>query len=205
MSIKSGSRQSGFAVIEAVLIAIILGIIGFVGWYVMNSNNKTQQQLNSAVKESSATAAKSSKSSKSSSATKSTMFVFKEFGVQITLPDSLKDLSYTAKQVDMGDGTTATSLFLNYPSLATAIDACNTTKGSTGNFAAIGKGSGQFPADPTPDIGGLLKQFSGFYISTSYPNGIPCGDDSKEASVVAAMQSLQKSLVEAFKTAALVQ
>lgn len=192
------SNQRGLGTLEMLLILVILAILGFVGWYVYNAANKTKTGLDKS------TAVSNSSTATTPAATTKTL-TFKEYGVKITLSDSLKNLSYTAKPFSNGDGTTSTSLFLNDAALAKSIDGCNTTKGSDGNFAALGKSTGQFPAEPTPDTGGLLKQFPTFYISSSYPNGIPCADDTKEAAVVAQMQALQNAMVEAFKTASIVQ
>lgn len=189
-------NERGMGALEMLLILIIIAILAFIGWYVYDSNKKANNSYSNANQSNSSQT--TTKKKKPAAKT----FTFKEYGVKITLPDSLKDLSYTAKQVDNGDGTKVTDLFLNYPSLAKAIDDCNTTKGSDGNFAALSKGDGKFPANPTPDIGGLLKQFDKFYVSVSYPNGIPCSDSTKEDAVVAQMQALQKELVTAFKDTA---
>jgi len=197
MKLNNGYSQRGMAPLELFLIIIILAILGFIGWYVYDSSKKTKNSYDS-------TSQTSSQSAASKPATAEKTLTFKEHGVKINLSDTIKDITYTAKEVDVGDGTTSTSLFLNDAALAKAIDDCNTTKGSNGNFAALGKANGQFPAEPDPGVG-LAKQFDAFYISISYPNGAPCEDQSKADAVVADMQKLQKAVVEAFKTASLVQ
>lgn len=204
---KFKNNQQGIGAIEMMLIAVIVILLGFIGWFVYHSSHKTKDALDKTADLSGQqTSTKTTKTTTPAASTADKTFTFKEYGVKITLPDSLKDLSYSAKQIDNGDGTKATDLFLDYPSLATAIDGCNTTKGSEGNFAALNKGSGQFPADqPYAEVGSLLKQFDTFYISSSYPNGAPCTDSSKQDAVVAQMQALQKAMVEAFKTASLAQ
>jgi type II secretory pathway pseudopilin PulG len=55
-------NQSGFSVVEGLLILVIVGILCGTGWYVWNSNKKTNDILNSADKSSNVTA-KSSKQS----------------------------------------------------------------------------------------------------------------------------------------------
>lgn len=203
--------QHGLAGLGVLLIIVILAILSFVGWFIYHSSHKTKANLDKTVSVSSQQAdTKTVKKVAPVPAPTPTptvkTFTFKEYGVKITLPDSLKDLSYMPKIIDNGDGTKATDLFLNYASLAKDIDACNTTKGSDGNFAALNKSSGQFPADQAyAQVGGLLKQFATFYISASYPNGNACSDTSKEDAVIASMKALQKAMVEAFKTASLVQ
>lgn len=41
-------HQSGFAAIEAVLIAIVMGILGFTGWFVWNAKQNTDKSLDAA-------------------------------------------------------------------------------------------------------------------------------------------------------------
>jgi len=50
------SNQSGFAAVEAFLVVIILGIVGFTGWYVWHSKQATDKTLNNAAKSAPATA-----------------------------------------------------------------------------------------------------------------------------------------------------
>lgn len=188
MKLIKKPNQQGLGLLEWLLLLIILILLAFIAWYVFVKGSDTKNKLG----ETSQVNSQPAKTTK--------YFEFKEYGVKIVQSDELKNLSYTPKQIQLESGTT-TTLYLNDSALAKSIDGCNTTKGSDGNFAAITKFSGQYPANPTPDIGGLLKQFDTFYISSSYPNGVPCSDTSKEDAVVAQMQALQKALSEAFKTA----
>jgi len=196
----SQNNQRGMGLVETLLVVVIVAILAFAGWYVYDSNKKTNKiyDTTNQTATSQTTATKPKKVEKT--------FTFKEYSIKITLPDTLKDLSYKAKDIKNPDGTTSTDLFLNYPTLASAIDACNSTKGSDGNFAALNKATGQYPTDKSPiEVGSLLKQFDKFYVSVSYPNGNYCSDQTKESVVSAQSQALQKELVNAFKTAQLAQ
>jgi Tfp pilus assembly protein PilE len=51
--LSMSKNQNGFGVVEGLLILVIVGILGGTGWYVWNSNNKTNDLLNSAEKSSS--------------------------------------------------------------------------------------------------------------------------------------------------------
>jgi len=64
---KLSQDQSGFHVVEALLIVAVLGIIGFAGYYVHKSSTKASQTTASTV--SSSTTTSSSESSKPSTAT----------------------------------------------------------------------------------------------------------------------------------------
>ena len=41
-------NSGGFGVIEVILVAVILGILGFAGWYVYDSKNKSDKSLTTA-------------------------------------------------------------------------------------------------------------------------------------------------------------
>lgn len=76
-------NQNGFGLVPAFLILIIVGLIGFTGWYVLNSKNQTDKTLSEA--SSSASAASASQK----------YLVIKEWGVKVKIDSSLGQLSYT--------------------------------------------------------------------------------------------------------------
>lgn len=183
-------KQKGFAVIELVLFIVILVALGGIGWYVVSSNHKTQSQLD-----------KLAQTSGSSASTMKSKFVFKELGVQITLPNSLKGLTY---DVD----TTYGYNYLTSDQFKTALKDCGsdtTLNNSSGSFASLLKKSGEYPAEPTIDDGQLLKQFQSFYIGMGVPNGLGCDDTTKAEQLNKVAHDLQAAIAEAFKTATLVQ
>ena len=61
-------NQSGFGAVEAILILVITGLIGFTGWYVYHA----QQSTNKALAPDTSTSPKFKNNSKKSSATKTT-------------------------------------------------------------------------------------------------------------------------------------
>lgn len=192
-------NQKGFAILELLLIAIIVLGLGGIGWYVINSNNKTKNQLDKLAKASD-TATKSSKSSSKPSTAASSELVFKELGVQMILPASLKGLTYN---VDNG------YLYLADDAFIAALKKCSDYKSGEygGGFTAIGKKSGQYPADPNPiDDGALLKQFPDFYINFGVPNGNACSDLSQSDNLKIVADQERTNFINAFqKTGNLVQ
>jgi type II secretory pathway pseudopilin PulG len=191
-------NHRGFGSIELILVLVIVGLLGFVAWYVVNSKSQTQNNLNNASVIS------------SDQVTKVPSFTFKEYAVKIPLPAELKGLDYQSKTITNSDDSKTVDLFLTTEDLHKAINACNgnfDTAVSDASFAALYKGSGKFQADqPSPDVGKLLKQFDKFYVSVNYPNGLPCvTDESKNESILKDMKALQTALTEAFKNASLVQ
>jgi type II secretory pathway pseudopilin PulG len=75
--------QKGLALLESLLILVIVALIGFIGWYVWNSNKKTNVSLNNANKSSNVApqikAAKKSSGSNTSATTSEPMANWKEY------------------------------------------------------------------------------------------------------------------------------
>jgi len=84
-------------------------------------------------------------------------------GFQITVPASLKDLTY-----HVNGGTVAFST----ATLTVAIPACSATSG-TGAFETITKGKGTYKPPANPADGGLLKQYGDYYLAYTLRTG-PC-------------------------------
>src|SRR4051812_11527785 len=103
-------NQKGFGAVEGLLLLILLSILGFTGYYVYHTRNNTNSNYNNAAKSTSNTPADTSVGK----------FVFKEFGVQIVLPDTLKNLYYT---ISNNDGQT--SLDLSTPKFDEALHKCD--------------------------------------------------------------------------------
>lgn len=79
------TSQKGFATLEGLLILIIVGLIGFVGWYVYQSKNAADKSYSNAATASSAKVATTSKS---------TYLEIKEWGVRIKLNKNTESLYY---------------------------------------------------------------------------------------------------------------
>jgi hypothetical protein len=138
--------------------------------------------------------------------------VFKEIGVQMDLPSTLSDLTYTAQQVAAPGGGTETAIYLSTKEFQADVNKCyeQGPEASGVSFGAIGRASGQYPSNPTPENadGALLKQFNDFYISGSLPNGITTCTNTAVAGDLAVTKSrtLFNQFANAFKqSASLVQ
>ena len=188
--------QNGFTVVETLLVLILFAIIGFTGYYVYHSQKNSNSSYNSAASSANSTVSSLPKASSSGK------FVFKEFGVEFDLPSGLKGLSYNVQHFTDGDG-----IYLTLPAFKEVNDKCyGKTDGESAagpSFAAISKGSGTFDQSQAVEAG-LLKQFSGYYISISYPNGITigCKSDPNDDSVQAAAHKYQQAFVYAFQATA---
>lgn len=84
-------------------------------------------------------------------------------GFQITVPASLKDLTYHVNG-SMATFSTAT--------LTAAIPACSASSG-TGAFETISRGNGTYKPPANPADGGLLKQYGDYYLAYTLRTG-PC-------------------------------
>jgi hypothetical protein len=82
-------NQSGFSIVEGLLILVIVGILGGTGWYVWNSNKKANDLLNSADKSSNVTATPNKKKvdTKDNKPVDTKTFTDKTTNVSFSYPD----------------------------------------------------------------------------------------------------------------------
>ncbi|MDB5163619.1 MAG: hypothetical protein JWS12_236 [Candidatus Saccharibacteria bacterium] len=66
---KLNKNQTGFSAVEGLLIATTVGVIGFVGWYVYQSRNKTNTSYNNVANNQNATTTKPSAATKPAATT----------------------------------------------------------------------------------------------------------------------------------------
>lgn len=96
MSLKS--NQKGFGAVEVLLVLILIGILGGVGFYVYNSNKKSNQKADTTSTASKAETKVADKSTDTETVKEADAnlgyLVIKEWGVKIKLRDSMK-VSYT--------------------------------------------------------------------------------------------------------------
>lgn len=206
-------KQRGFATLEAILIGVIVVVIAGTGWFVVNSKHKTTTQLSAATQDSAtATKAASSPAKSSGKIVAKSQLVFKELSVQMDTPDSssvLTGMSYTEKDLSDGNGGTDPTAYLTSPTFTADSAKCygQPATGDSPSFAAISKANGQFDASNSGESS-LLKQFTDFYISIGYPNGLTdCTATGVDPQLLQnSANKLQTAFVSAFKSSgALVQ
>lgn len=191
-------NQNGFGLVEALLIIIAAGIVGFGGYYVWhNQHNKTNSKT--------ATTTPATTNSPSTGPAQQYLTI-KEWGVQLAVPTAMKGLTYSAKAGTSITGEPTTFAYFTSDDFKAFLTSCGATdtSGST-DFAGANKVAGVYPSNPTPQNsdGALLKQFDGFYIEGSADQqSSPC---SGSQNVSAKRTELFNSLVSAFKTATLAQ
>jgi type II secretory pathway pseudopilin PulG len=120
--------QKGFGIVEVLLLVVLVGIIAGAGWYVYQSQKKTNASLDK-TNQNIESISKSQKtvvdSTKSKDNTK--YLVIKEWGVEIPLSADIEDATYTYKQI--GDGSTA---YLSTAKLTAMDPNCGPDKTSVG-------------------------------------------------------------------------
>lgn len=146
-------HQSGFALIETLLITTIIISIGAIGYYVYKVHN---QKENKVVQQSDNL---KPGSIKNNAAETGDTFRFTQLGVSIVVSPELAGLSYSEDKTtpDLYDTTTA--------SFKKQDTSC------AGFFAQIYRGEGAYDAALAREHSGgrLLKQFDGYYIGANIP------------------------------------
>ncbi len=169
---KINKNQKGFGTVESILVVIIVVLIGAVGFLVYKNHHKTAPVA-------SATKTTIVKSTAPKTALSSTTTVVKvpELGIQITVPNSIKDLTYSTANETLPNGNVAIYAKFSTTSLTNLDAGCSTSFGPLGSLE---RASGQYPSsdqDASLDYGKLEKQFSTFYISAGSPQAA-CSQNS---------------------------
>ena len=188
---KTLKNQKGFALVEGLLIILILAVIGFGGYYVWHSQHKTTTATT--------TATSSKKASASAQKTSDNATVkIPEMGVELTVPDTLSDITYNYSVNDPAGGTPlagdtfadlSTDILDGIDSGCVANSSSDTAAGTALGSIVKGTGQGEKGEDFT-----ILKQFNGYYIAYAEPQAA-CGSNSSNDGVVESeLNTLLKAL-----------
>lgn len=206
-SIKTQVNQKGFTVVEVAMIVIMIAVIAFVGFYVYDSSKKPNVKLNVATKISAASSQPKSSATTTSNQTGQSLFKFSNLGVQFELPNSLSGFRYAPENFSDGVAdfisTTAVENLMNQ--CFTSNDAQSKSNGPEAlTFASISKTSGHYSSNEVLGEAQFLKQFSNFYVTISYPNGInPCYPNVRQENQLNGQITLAKNaFIGAFKSTA---
>lgn len=194
-------RQSGFSILGIVVAVVAVAAIGTAGWFVYQHNK---------VKLTGATGGTQTTNQGGQQQTPPATTAVKvpELGIQITVPDSIKDLTYQVSTVKLSPNGNQATLAMFSTKALTALDAnCGVSSGALGSLE---RASGQYPTqaeDETNvlDYGQLLKQFPTFYISVGYPQAAcstaaTAGSASAAASNEAARNTAKQAFVSSLST-----
>lgn len=160
------NKQAGFNIVELFIVVAVVGVLGVAGWFVYQHN-----RVKPADAAGGAQTTNQGTSQQTTTATPTTVLKIPELGIQITVPNGLKDLTYQIKTLTLKDGSQSPTAFFSTPALTAYDPNC---AGINTPIGSLGRGNGQYPSnDPTAalDYGQLVKQFPTFYIAVGYPNG----------------------------------
>lgn len=96
----NATDQRGFGTVEMLPIAVIIGLLGFTGYFVWNSQKTTDEVNSDATKVQAATPRKNTVSASKATASDNTQnyLVIKEWGVRFKLPDAVRGTSYSMNE-----------------------------------------------------------------------------------------------------------
>ena len=166
---KLTKNEKGFSGIEILMVVVIVALIGVVGYMVY----KNKHQPNKIVTVTKTVVTPASKNTTPTTTTPQTqtnqnIVKFPELGIEITVPDSIKDLTYvTEYQTDSTNGKPITYARLTTKSLEQLDSSCSASDSALG---VITKGIGTYPGQNPPtfdNYGDLQKQLTGFFIGYS--------------------------------------
>lgn len=189
-------NQKGFGAIEALLILVIVGIIGGVGYYVYNANKQELKISDSSIKHA------ENKQINEEKDNQGEYIELKDLGIKIKSNNVLKELTFEA------DPEVPETYYVHHPEVDRLIYNCmpdeNVRSADAASFEAISRGEGQHPGNNKgPAYGELLKQFDDFYISAGYPNGVQCDRGTTEDQAHELWPDLRDSLNSAIEKAEL--
>ncbi len=160
---KIRKNESGFSAIEIIMIVVIIGLIGAVGYLVFKNHNKNTKNVGSTQN------VKTSTQSSSSMAVNSNIIKIPELGVEITVPDSIKNITYTTDMSgkDSQGNHYATAIFND------GIQKCS--------IASLSKINGQYAdfSKVAEEPGNLAKQYGSYFIVYYHPQAT-CGNTASD-------------------------
>jgi len=181
-------QKSGFK--KVLLVLLVLVLIGGTGYGVYYWQQQQVKTLNAQVTTLTVQAAGLNRQItvlnaqvKAAKTTNQNVIKFTNLGFQITVPDSIKDLTFTT-----ASKTTST---LSTASLAAKASTCSATAGPLGAFSKV-TGTYTPKADgTTTGNGAFVKQFTGYYIVWLTPQTTCSTDPAIQALTNAQIQALQ--------------
>ena len=168
------NNNKGFTLVEVLLLIVVIVLVGGLGY-------RGYKQVNKKSKTSTATTNTTTTKTTTPTTTPTpnqNIIKIPELGIQITVPDSLKDLTYTAK-TENGNAVA----YFSTTTLTNLDAACSSANGAFGSLEQV---KGQYVEPTTFHQGSLVKQFSTFYVLRYTPQQACSMDDNKQSQVAVA-------------------
>lgn len=170
---KSVNKRSGFSLVEGLIVILAISIVAVSSWFVYQHN---RTKLTNAAAGNQAT---------TTPPVNQNLVKIPELGIQITVPNSIKDLTYKIGATMLNDGRQSTYAKFSTIALTASDKNCGTDFGPLGSLAKI---TGQYPtsfsdSNPPMEYGTLVKQFPTFFISIS-PSQAACSANSSTLAIM---------------------
>jgi Tfp pilus assembly major pilin PilA len=168
------NNNKGFTLVEVLLLIVVLILVGGLGYLGYKQVNKKSTTSTSSTTASTATTTKTTTPATTPTPNQNIVKI-PELGIQITVPDRLKDLTYVASKTEFGNAVA----YFSTTTLTNLDAACS------GKLGALTQIKGQYGQ---PGDGGLVKQFSAFWIS-GFTAQSQCSMDNAAANALQLQQS----------------
>lgn len=174
---KRRNLTHGFAGLELLLVFAVVLLIAGLGAFLYgkshpskaaNSQTKSVNSVNNGTSTTPGGIPAGAGAPVSTPTTTLTTVKVPEAGLQISVPTSMQDLTY---HVVSQTSTTVTVAF-STKTIEAAVPACKASNGN-GAFDTLIRGNGSYNGPSNPSSGGLIKQYSNYYLAYNLPNG-PC-------------------------------
>jgi hypothetical protein len=193
-------NEKGFNVIEGMLIFVIVAILAGTGWYVWDSNKKTNTLLNSADKNSSSIVKQPSQNQISTDAKKTTQYLdIKEWKIKLPLSNQISDAYYVMSTSSQGSEQPDT-IWLGVKSIDSVMEcsAANANNGGSPLAGLVKVSTTQ--ADPVSGEGYQKKYPDGTTINNfyyGYSDWISKNPCTKDINYKAKLMSINAAFINA--------
>ncbi len=184
---KRHSNESGFSALEVILIIVVVGVIAGAGWFVWHKSQSSKTASSDTSQQTTA------EQTSTADATDESTLTISEWGIKVTVPDSLKGATYAIKddvaEIDSPaqDAVTTCGTQVN-PKTAWGIQRYAAGKVTAADGSAI--------SDADAEKNSALKHIGDYFYKRVYPMaGCEVASDQTSA-IDTAQTSLFESLVK---------
>jgi hypothetical protein len=161
---QSRTKQGGFGAVEIVVICLVVVVLGAVGFTVFRQTHNTKANTTTSTEEEQP-AQQTAQTNAEPAQTAQQYLVIKEWGVQLPLPDSVKDAYYVPDVNSKGTDGITNQIYIGLKSLdSSGCQAGGNLQGKDTAIAVIVRG---LPSEKDP--------VSGNVITKDFPDGITIG------------------------------